>query len=336
MGEKIIKQGGRRGKLEKVKIVMIDDGIDFTDFNKERIIKSYKVIDNKVVYINDNKSANYMNGENFKHGTICEYVLSNFTDNYELYSIDIFSGISSEGWVNNLLIALEWAVENTMDIVHMSLGTTNFKYFKIIEEKIKYVRNNNIIMIAASSNDDILTYPACLPEVIGVKDSKGYKTDLKKGQYIYNYICDDGIEIAALSPANQKELNHKLDEKNVLSLMIEKCNSFTAPYITAKVVEFMKLNIRSYYSIIEELKRKADYIYGLSCNNKIIAELNNSNIKSIDIDCPNIVVCCENKFYSKVITEYLNLLFRSNGYNSAAIGKNLYLQPWRGTFTVRI
>jgi len=71
------------------------------------------------------------------------------------------------GSLEDLLVALEWCANNSVDLIHMSLGTRQFDDFDSISKAVKNL--DDTVIVAACSNQNTLTFPACLPNVIGVR-----------------------------------------------------------------------------------------------------------------------------------------------------------------------
>jgi subtilisin family serine protease len=75
---------------------------------------------------------------------------------------------------------IEWAVENDMDIISMSIGTT--QYSQALEEACDYAYSSDVLLVAASGNSgdgdntsNNVEYPAKFDSVIAVSaiDSTG-------------------------------------------------------------------------------------------------------------------------------------------------------------------
>ncbi|EJE7234762.1 subtilase [Clostridium sporogenes] len=320
--------------MERIKLVIIDDGMDLTDFNRDRIIANYKVIKNEIKYMGNHGEEIKPYQKEFRHGTICESVLSYSALNYNLYCINIFDVEQEINLMDNLFISLRWCLDNKVDIIHMSIGTSNFSYFGKIEEIINLIIQQGIIIIAAGNNNDKLAYPACLPEVIGVRCSK--KEILSPNEYIYNINPIDGIDIVACSPYDGRELKHYLNKDILLVSEISKCNSFTAPSITAKVCEFMNRGIKNIDDIKHELQIKADYV-NKSMNNFTVQSEFYDKYEDNDeeIPVPNIVIYSEPDINIDKVIEALQTYFRDDKYNSVAISRSGQVCITKGIYVIK-
>jgi subtilisin family serine protease len=87
----------------------------------------------------------------------------------EIYSVKVLDDKGS-GTYSNVIQGIEWAIENKMDIISLSLGGT--KESRALQEAIRKASSQGIIIVAAAGNlgngDNTLTYPALYPEVVSV------------------------------------------------------------------------------------------------------------------------------------------------------------------------
>lgn len=90
----------------------------------------------------------------------------------QLYALKILDASGSGRW-SDLAAAIEWAVDNNMDIITMSLGGGSAD--KLVQAAVTKAYQNGILLIAAAGNSgnnegtgDNVMYPAKYPEVIAV------------------------------------------------------------------------------------------------------------------------------------------------------------------------
>jgi subtilisin family serine protease len=149
-----------RGK--GVKVAVIDSGIaEHADLS---VAGGYNVLDGEDVqgFRNDDKG----------HGTHCAGIIAGRTPDAgvlgvapdaELYSIKAFPG----GRLSDLLEGLQWAIDNRMDVVNVSLGVRMPSAQLAI--KLAEVAHCGIVTVAAAGNDsDSLSHPAADEGVIAV------------------------------------------------------------------------------------------------------------------------------------------------------------------------
>lgn len=284
-----------------VNIAIIDTGVGL---RKNKNIFRYKIDKGKV------SSKKFGSSPIGIHGTICASELIYFAkdpNNYKIYSLDISRSENNIGEVEDLVVAFDWCLNHEIDIIHMSIGTSNFLNFKIIEKEIDKLIKANIVVVAAGKNNDKITYPACLSNVIGVRYDRDKQ--LKSGEYIYIDNPRFGIDIIACGEYN----------KNILRSPSEviRCNSYTAPFITAEVYNIMSRGITELKEIRRALKDKAKIIKG----NKI--RQIEFNINEVDIQAPIIVINNESKYDIEEILLKIVKKFRDNDYNCISISSQI-------------
>jgi len=166
------------------------------------------------------------------HASICAGIIRKYAQEAPLHSVKILN-MKDRAEAEQLAAAIRWCADNGMRILNMSLGTTNYRDFKMVREAASYARKKGVIIVAAGNNSGRLTYPAGLWDVIGVKcDREGR---LRHGEYMYNGLSYDGVEIVAC-------VKHSLTDCRGETFPVPRANSYTAPYITALVYNILKEN----------------------------------------------------------------------------------------------
>lgn len=150
---------------DPVKVVIIDTGIDLAHPDlKENIKGGYNAI-------YPWKSANDDNG----HGTHVAGIVGAIDNEIgvigvgpkiDLYAVKVLNAAGS-GYLSDVIEGLDWAINNGMQVVNMSLGTaSNVLSFK---EAVQRVNQAGIVQVAAAGNTGgAVIYPAAYPEVIAV------------------------------------------------------------------------------------------------------------------------------------------------------------------------
>ncbi len=121
--------------------------------------------------INSRKSWNDDNG----HGSHVAGIIAALDNNIgvvgvgpkiDLYAIKALNAGGS-GYLSDIIEGLDWAIQNKMQVVNMSLGTTaNIQSFS---DAVKRVNAAGIVEVAAAGNDGrAVNFPAAYPEVIAV------------------------------------------------------------------------------------------------------------------------------------------------------------------------
>jgi hypothetical protein len=134
----------------------------------------------------------------------------------DLYAVKALDRRGS-GYVSDIIEGIQWAINNDMDIINMSLGTTSD--VKSFHDAVKTAKNAGIVIVSAAGNsgpgDNTVIYPAKYPESIAVSattssdslasySSRGPEVDLAApGSSIYStynngaYATLSGTSMAA-------------------------------------------------------------------------------------------------------------------------------------------
>ncbi|MDF2472755.1 MAG: hypothetical protein K0R21_537 [Anaerocolumna sp.] len=216
----------------KIKIAVIDDGIHMDLLqslrNKNVNITCLQVRNNTCIsqYINSPQAIN--------HGTICTLVLletletMGILDKIEVISISVIDDKKQQN-LQNLCEAIRWGMDHEVNLISLSIGTKEFMTAGRMIEISKKTESNHTIIVAAGANDGSITYPACLPFVIGVKIS-----DSVLEESIYPNPVD-GIDIKAYVP----ELNVLKTLEQKFNYCLPATNSLLAPAVTAQVADIL-------------------------------------------------------------------------------------------------
>jgi len=86
----------------------------------------------------------------------------------EIYAVKAMDS-EGNGYLNDIIEGIEWAIQNDMDIINLSLGTSVNS--KIFEDMVNKAYANGILLVGANGNDGVGTpvnYPAKYNNVIAV------------------------------------------------------------------------------------------------------------------------------------------------------------------------
>lgn len=207
--------------MNGVKIAVIDNGIDDTkiDFNLEN--KVY--VDPVSKYLISDKD---MSDISFAHGTICACIIKNNTKNSMLYSVKILDE-SGRGLVDSLSPTLEWCYLNGIRLVNLSFGTTHFHDKSKIREVINHYAHKGMIIVAATSNINYMTYPASFSNVISVEAGEVFR---------FAELAQKEKGVDFIAPVKREHFIGKM------SFGIPRSNSYAAPYVTAMIANILQEN----------------------------------------------------------------------------------------------
>lgn len=171
----------------KIKIAIIDSGVNYsTDLN---VVVRKNFI--------QNNECNIMYEDPSGHGTAIagiiaaldnEEGITGINPNVEIYSARVLDA-KLEAPISRVVDAIEWAIEQDVDIINMSFGIE--KNVVELEQAIEKAYDKGIMMVAAVGNGSTIAYPAAYDEVIavGAVDENGLP--------VQKSACGEGLELMA-------------------------------------------------------------------------------------------------------------------------------------------
>ncbi len=205
-----------------VKVAIIDSGIDISH-------SSIGVIAGGV-NISINKDSHFIYSEEVAdcagHGTACAGIIRKKAPDAALYSVRIFDeSLIAGGRV--LIAAIQWCIDNEMDVVNLSLGTTDVTFKEALQKVCRKAVDTGVILVAAESNDGGESYPAVFPEVIGVTGGAIHEVD--------GFYFRKDLRIECVARGDEQRVCW-LNGKHIMT----GGNSFAAPHITGIIARFLK------------------------------------------------------------------------------------------------
>lgn len=227
--------------MEKIKICVLDGNVDST------LLYELTGVSPKLL----NTETTYRPEDPLSHGTLCAVILIetlkrlNILDNTDLYYYSIGCTTSSSADLE-LIEGIRFCQKNSFDLVSCSVGIFNRKLAKPMFPLISKTYNKPLI-IAATANNNHITYPAALASVIGVRCSENKFSSLR----IYPYSWD-GVDLS--SPCWDTPILNK----NGLGYS----NSFLAPQICALVANYVINGVQlKKEEILKKLSRDSCFNY---------------------------------------------------------------------------
>lgn len=143
-----------------MKIAVIDDGLH--QYYIRNIISSYHIQSGvlKEGYVAPDRPDS--------HGTICASIIQQLAGDVEFINIKVMKTAMENANIMNLVTALELCKKIEVDIISMSVGTTQLSDAMKLEPLVKELHEAGKVMVAALSNENLFTYPACFDHVWGV------------------------------------------------------------------------------------------------------------------------------------------------------------------------
>ena len=151
-----------------VRVAVLDTGIDLDHPDLSGNIKGH------INFIKPKKTGDDDNG----HGTHVAGILAALDNaigvigvapDIDLYAVKILDK-QGRGWLSDLVDALDWCIQNEMQVINMSLGSLQDNLS--MHEAIRQVNQWGITQVVAAGNfgldEGIISYPARYPETIAV------------------------------------------------------------------------------------------------------------------------------------------------------------------------
>ena len=219
-----------------MRIIVIDSGLDDC-YSREHIVGGVSIIE---------KDGKFIVSEGFSdtngHGTNVTDTILSYTDKAEIYVVKLYE---NEEYTSpeKLIYALNYVCnEIEADLIQISSGV--IRYTEELHNVIKKITEKKIIVISAFSNDKTISYPAALPEVIGVDINEMYNK-----KEMFDIVFGDIIDIRAGNEyLRMKGLNGKKK--------ISKGTSFLTSYFTATIAN-KNLSGCNKEQILQSLKSQA-------------------------------------------------------------------------------
>ncbi len=146
-----------------VKVAVIDTGID-SNHPDLKVYGGANFVARAKSYDDDNGHGSHVAGTiaalNNSQGVV------GVAYNSELYAVKVLDRRGS-GYLSDVILGIEWAIDNQMDVINMSLGSNSPS--SAFESVLNYAAAENIIVVAAAGNDaSAVDYPGAYPTTIAV------------------------------------------------------------------------------------------------------------------------------------------------------------------------
>lgn len=175
------------------------------------------------------------------HGTACASILWSLAPQVEVYPVRIFHR-RLESRISTLVRAIEWAIEQGMQVVNLSLGTVEKKGFERLYRVCERARQRGLILVAAVEATTGVSYPAVFDNAIGVAGghfSNGHD---------FEYRPDDAVEAIAQGRCRARTVGGRYRWVDA--------TSFAAPHLSAIVALILERNPEADLEGIHRLLRR--------------------------------------------------------------------------------
>ncbi|MBX5491897.1 MAG: S8 family serine peptidase [Chloroflexi bacterium] len=154
--------GGSTGK--GVRVGVVDSGIDAEHPALGGMVRGGVAVVEQEGQVHFDEAPH---GDSFGHGTACAGIIHSLAPEAELYSIKVL-GATLSGTGNMFVAGLRWAIEQRLDVVNLSLGTTKREFFAVLHELADLAYFRNIVLVTAANNFPQPSFPSMYASVISV------------------------------------------------------------------------------------------------------------------------------------------------------------------------
>ena len=296
--------------VEKQRIAFIDSDIDL-NFIKNDLVKGrhsiggvWRILNDRVITSTD-PSLDILS-----HATLCTKVfLDHTTCMCELFFVNIWDEGELKANINDLVTALTWCLENEIKLINLSLGTTLMVDIPPLFDIIDKLIERDVIIVAASSNSRLLTFPASFDNVIGVKALESKEGHLG---FIYQEGSIDQIEISCY-------VKEEVIEYQGYHYPLCAANSLAAPIISAKICSLLSEG----YDSIERVKSKLKEESLSLCHNQDDKIYKKYFEQEIEIPVIAVVNDCYMKSFNVTsFVEQLLMAFAKKEYHGICLSEN--------------
>ncbi len=206
-----------------VKVAVIDSGIDNDHPAIAGHVKGYMSFsedrDGKI------QSSEEPHHDAFGHGTACADIIRRLAPECDLYSVQVL-GPRLTGKGTAFAEGLRWAIEQGMQVINLSLGSTKKEYSGIFYELADQAYFKHIMLVTAANNMPVTSFPSLYASVTSVASHLG------QDPYEIYYNALPPVEFGA--PGINVTVAWLGGQQRTVT-----GNSFSAPHITGLVAKIL-------------------------------------------------------------------------------------------------
>ena len=156
------------------------------------------------------------------HGTAVAAAIREKAPDAQLYAVKVFDRTLTTN-IEVILKAIDWCIDNEMDLVNLSLGTANNEHRDLMERAAARAEEKGTALVAAREMSGALSLPGCLPSVIGV----GVDWECSRDEYQVKQLEEGPVFIASAYP---REIPGVSRERNMsgISFAVANMTGFVA------------------------------------------------------------------------------------------------------------
>jgi subtilisin len=159
------------GLAAGVKVAVVDSGVD----GAHPWVGS--VAGGVIVELDDNEPDGYRarvaeHSDLYGHGTACAGIIRALAPGVEIHSARVL-GERLTGRARCFAGALEWAIDAGMQVINLSLSTTNDDWFETFHDLADRAQRNSVMLVGALSNEPKVSIPSEFASVFSVAAIEG-------------------------------------------------------------------------------------------------------------------------------------------------------------------
>jgi subtilisin len=208
--------GGSGG--EGVRVAVIDGGVEHDhpwlhDSVRGGVVVEYDQGAENDVRIDPDNPPLDLSG----HGTACAGIIHAIAPAAEIYSVRVL-GSDMRGRAIQFAAGLDWAVDNRMNVVNLSLSTAREEYYSLFHQLADDAYFKNVVLVCAVNNVPAPSYPSLYSSVISVAAHEGHD------RFVFYYNPTPPVEFGAPG------IDVRVAWKDCQEVTVTG-NSFAAPHI---------------------------------------------------------------------------------------------------------
>lgn len=148
--------GGSRGA--GIKVAVIDSGID-ADHPSVGGVDGAVIVEPDETAEDGYRIVDGPHRDLYGHGTACAGIIRSIAPDVELYSVRVLGErLTGKGWI--FAAGLDWAITAGMDVVNLSLSTSNDDYQSMFHELTDAAAFARVMLVSAMANEPKRTIPS--------------------------------------------------------------------------------------------------------------------------------------------------------------------------------
>jgi subtilisin len=200
-----------------------------------------------------------MHTDLFGHGTACAGIIHSIAPDAEIYSARVL-GKNLKGYGSTFVAGLQWALDNGMNVINVSMSTSKQDFAGILREVADQAYFSNRIIVAAANNTAVYSYPWLFSSVISVA------CHAEPDPFTFYYNPDPPVEFTApgvdvdMAWAGGKRATGTGNSfaaphiAGIIALILAKHPTLT-PFQIKSVMYYTAKNVRTELAAAEEEKR---------------------------------------------------------------------------------